>query len=61
MAVGNVRRRSFPPLRQAVHACVARPQRAVAADKVSRIEMIADHDVLEEIDIDFVRRGSDVR
>ncbi len=30
------------------------------ADKVSRIEMIADGDVLGEIDIDFVHRRSDV-
>jgi RNA polymerase sigma factor (sigma-70 family) len=29
----------------------------VVDDKVRRIEMISDHDVLEEIDIDFVRRG----
>ena len=30
----------------------------VVAGKVSRIEMIADHDVLDEIDIAFVRRGA---
>jgi len=29
----------------------------VVADKVARIEMIADHDVLREIDIDILRRG----
>ncbi len=30
----------------------------VVADRVARIEMIADHDVLAEIDIDFARRSS---
>jgi RNA polymerase sigma factor (sigma-70 family) len=30
----------------------------VVAGKVTRIEMIADHDVLEEIEIAFVRRGN---
>jgi RNA polymerase sigma-70 factor (ECF subfamily) len=29
----------------------------VVGDKVTKIEMIADHDVLEEIDIDILRRG----